>query len=52
MAITKNVPKVESVIRLLLGGILVLAGLFWADSWKLAYIVVGAAFVITALVGY
>ena len=52
MAISKNVAKVERVIRIILGMILVLWGLSLSGLWRPASIVVGVLLLLTAFVGY
>jgi hypothetical protein len=52
MGITKNVGRSEGILRAVGGGILVVLGLFLPGFWKPLSIVVGALFVLTAVVGY
>lgn len=52
MGITTNVGRSEGILRGVGGGILVVLGLFLPGFWKPLSIVVGALFVVTAVVGY
>ena len=52
MAISKNVAKVERVIRIILGIILVLESFFLTGLWRLVSVVVGVSLLLTAFVGY
>ncbi len=52
MAITKNVPKLERVIRIILGVALIPLGFSLIGFWKPLSVVVGVFLVLTAFVGY
>jgi hypothetical protein len=52
MAISKNVAKVERVIRIVLGIILILWGFSLSGFWRPASIVVGVLLMLTAFIGY
>ena len=52
MAITKNVARGEGILRVILGLILILFGIFLAGFWKPLSIVVGGSLVLTVIVGY
>ncbi len=52
MGISKNVRGVEKTGRLVLGVILIPLGFFLTGLWKLLFIGGGAAFILTAFVGY
>ncbi len=52
MAIAKNVTRGESVIRIILGIILIALGLSLTGLWKPIFILVGAILILTAFVGY
>jgi hypothetical protein len=52
MAIAKNVGKVEQIIRIIIGVVLMLLGFVLTGFWRPASIVVGVLLVLTALVGY
>jgi hypothetical protein len=52
MEVSKNVAKVERVIRIILGIILILWGFSVGGFWGPASIVVGVLFLLTASVGY
>jgi sulfite exporter TauE/SafE len=52
MAISKNVAKVERVIRIILGIILILWGFSMGGFWRPASIVVGVLLLLTASMGY
>jgi hypothetical protein len=52
MAITKNVPKIERVIRIILGIALIPLGFTVTGLWMPLSIVVGVSLMLTAFVGY
>ena len=52
MAISKNVAKVERVIRIILGIILILCGFSLSGFWRPASIVVGVLLLLTAFIAY
>ncbi len=52
MAINKNVAKVERVIRIILGIILIFWGFSLTGFWRPASIVVGVLLLATAFIGY
>ena len=52
MEISKNVARVERVIRIILGIILVLDSFLLTGLWRLASIIVGVSLLLTAFVGY
>ncbi|MGD9031927.1 MAG: DUF2892 domain-containing protein [Desulfobacteraceae bacterium] len=52
MALSKNVAKVERVVRIILGIILILWGLSMSGFWRPASIVVGLLLLLTASIGY
>lgn len=52
MAITKNVGKVEQIVRIIIGVVLILLGFALTGFWGPASIIVGALLVLTAVVGY
>ena len=52
MALSKNVAKVERVVRIILGIILILWGFSMSGLWRPASIVVGVFLLLTASIGY
>jgi hypothetical protein len=52
MAIARNVGKVERIVRIIIGVVLMLLGFVLTGFWGPAALVVGAVLVLTALVGY
>lgn len=52
MEITKNVVKVERLIRIVLGIIFVLLGFSLTGFWRPASIVAGVLLLLTAFIGY
>jgi len=52
MAITRNVGRGEGILRVILGVILVILGLFLAGFLKPLSIIVGGVVILTAIVGY
>ena len=52
MAIRKNVPKIERVIRIIIGVALIPLGFSLIGFWKPLSIVVVVLLVLTAFVGY
>ena len=52
MATSKNVAKVERVIRIILGIILILWGFSMSGFWRPASIIVGVLLLLTASIGY
>lgn len=52
MAIAKNVARGERILRIILGLVLILLGIFLAGFWKPLSIGVGGFLVLTAIVGY
>jgi hypothetical protein len=52
MAITKNVPKIERVIRIIFGIALIPVGFSLIGFWKPLSVVVGVSLMLTAFVGY
>jgi len=52
MVTSKNVSKVERVIRIILGIILVLWGFSMSGLWRPASIIVGVLLLLTAFIGY
>ncbi len=52
MAITRNVPKVERIVRTVLGVALIPLGFTVTGLWMPLSIVVGVSLMVTAFVGY
>ncbi len=52
MSIPKNVPKIERVVRIVLGVTLIPLGFSLAGFWKLLSIIAGVFLLFTAFVGY
>ncbi len=52
MAITRNVAKIERIVRTVLGVALIPLGFSLIGFWKPLSIVAGGALVLTAFVGY
>ncbi len=52
MAITKNVPQIERVIRIVLGVVLIPLGFSLTRLWMPLSIVAGVFLLFTAFVGY
>ncbi len=52
MAIIKNIAKVEKLVRIISGIILIPLGFVLTGFWKPVSIAVGAWLVVTAFVGY
>ncbi len=52
MAIAKNEGKVERIVRIIIGVILIPLGFILTGFWRPASIIVGALLILTALVGY
>ncbi len=52
MAITKNVPKIERIVRIVLGVALIPEGFSLTGLWMPISIVAGVFLVFTAFVGY
>ena len=52
MAITRNVERGEGILRVVIGAILIVVGLFLTGFWKPLCVVVGGLFMLTAIVGY
>jgi hypothetical protein len=52
MAITKNVERGEGILRVIIGVIFIVFGLFLTGFWKPLSVVVGGLLVLTAIVGY
>ena len=52
MAIKKNVPKIEKVIRIVLAVMLVPLGVSLPRFWKPVSIITGVFLVLTVFVGY
>ncbi len=52
MAITKNVAKVERLVRIILGIILIILGFLLTGFWRPASIIVGVLLLLTAFIGY
>ena len=52
MPIPKNVPKIERVVRIVLGVALIPFGFSLAGLWKLLSIVAGGFLLFTAFAGY
>ena len=52
MGIAKNVAGVEKTGRIVLGMILVPVGFFLSGLWQLLFILAGAGFLLSGLLGY
>ena len=52
MAITKNVPRIEKVIRTVLAVLLIPLGVSLTGFWKPLSIITGVFLALTAFVGY
>ncbi len=52
MSIVKNLAKGERAVRIILGGILIVGGLFLAGWWKPLSILIGVCLVASAFAGY